>query len=206
MELGNECVSYFSYSYEQIHDKQLKRWRVYIGSRFEGIQSIRWGKVEHEVAAFLFLQSETPAYGMVQPIFMLRVFPPGLYFSGNTLIDTHRTVFSRRFYNDQHGLLSFSLFSYLVAGWRRQRKGFLTSHPPVRRCQLYWVTWAWKKVIHIITMGFAFGGKCIKLLTSGLVYYNKSHELSWLIVINLLGGFQNDPHSSDISVHWHQDM
>lgn len=40
MELGNECVSYFSYSYEKIHDKQLKGLRVYIGSRFEEIQSI----------------------------------------------------------------------------------------------------------------------------------------------------------------------
>ena len=32
--------------------------------------------------------------------------------------------------------------------------------------------------VHIITMDFAFRGKCIKLLTSGVVCYNKSHELS----------------------------
>lgn len=77
------------------------------------------------MAAFLFLQSETPTCGMIMAIFVLRVFPPGLYFSRNTLTDTPRSVFSRQFYNDQCGLLSVSLFNHLVTGWRRQRKGFL---------------------------------------------------------------------------------
>lgn len=55
----------------------------------------RYDKGEQEVDGFLFIQSKTLACGMVLPIFMLRVFPPELNFSGNTLMDTPRTVFSR---------------------------------------------------------------------------------------------------------------